>query len=112
MTDSLVAAAERFGVPTDESAGPGCMPGSQLWSRWPRHRLEVAHDVLDKIMALHEDAVVARNQHSSDWRAWSGDWVCEGRFDEVVGALGVYLTDGESAGRARQSLVANLGLGF
>ena len=112
MTDSLISAAERFGVPTDESAGPESMPGSHLWTRWPRHRLEVAHDVLDKIMSLHEDAVVARNEHSSEWRAWSGDWFMEGRFEDVVGALGVYLTDSESAGRRRDPLVANLGLRY
>jgi hypothetical protein len=112
MTDSLVAAAERLGVATDQSAGPETMPGVQLWQRWPRHRLELAHDVLDRIMSLHEDAVVVRNERSDEWRAWSGDWFHEGSFDEVVGALGLYLTDSERASRSRDPLVANLGLRF
>jgi hypothetical protein len=112
MNDSLVTAAERFGVPTEESAGPESMPGAQLWARWPRHRLEVAHDVLSRIMSLHDDVVVARNGSASEWRAWSGDWFYEGRFDEAVGALGLYLTNGEgAASRERHSLMANVRLG-
>jgi hypothetical protein len=110
MTDSLVVAAERLGVPTDQSAGPETMPGSQLWQRWPRHRLELAHDVLEKIMSLHEDAVVVRHERSNEWRAWVGDWFSEGSFDDVVGALGLHLTDGERASRSHDGLVANLGL--
>jgi len=110
MSDFLVAAAERLGIPTDNSAGPETMPGAQLWQRWPRHRLDVAHDVLDKIMALHEEAVVVRNERSGGWRAWSGDWFHEGSFDDVVGALGVYLTDSERVIRSRDSFVADLSL--
>jgi hypothetical protein len=113
MTDSLLAAAERLGVPTEESAGPETMPGGRLWARWPRHRLEVAHDVLNRIMSLHADAVMARNGSSNGWRAWSGDWFYEGEFDDTVGALGLHLTDdSESAGSSRDPLVANLRLGF
>jgi hypothetical protein len=115
MTDFLVAAAERLGVATEQSAGPETMPGAHLWQRWPRHRLEVAHDVLERIMALHEDAVVVRNERSNEWRAWSGDWFHEGNFEDCVGALGLHLTDGERAGASRGSrdpLMANLGLRF
>jgi hypothetical protein len=111
MNDSLIEAAARLGVPTDRSAGPETMPGHQLWARWPRNRVEVARDVLNRIMSLHDDVVVARNGSSDRWRAWYGDWFYEGDFEDAVGALGVYLTDSESTGGRRDSLMANVRLG-
>jgi hypothetical protein len=113
MTDLLLTAAERLGVPVDASAGPESMPGENLWTRWPRHRLEVAHDVLNCIMSLHADVVVARNGSPQGWRAWVGDWFYEGSFEDTVGALGMHLTDDrQRAGRGREPLVANLCLRF
>ena len=51
LNDPLLLAAERLGVPVAMSAGPDDAD-MQIWARWPRDRLEIAHDTLERVMEI------------------------------------------------------------
>ena len=53
--DPLILAAERLGVPVNASAGPDDAD-MQIWAHWPRDRLEIAHDTLERVMQLDDAA--------------------------------------------------------
>jgi hypothetical protein len=87
MTDPLLTAAQRLGVPTDMSAGPGAaVAGMAIWARWPRHRLEVAQDVLNQLSSDGEARVTPLGA-TPLWRAQRGDWTYIGRFEDAVTEL-------------------------
>lgn len=87
MTDPLLAAARRLGVPTDMSAGPGGgVAGKSIWARWPRHRLEVAQDVLNQLQDENDTSVTPISS-SPLWRAKRGEWTYIGRFEDAVTEL-------------------------
>ena len=87
MTDPLTCAARRLGIPTHRSAGPGHYPYGQIWATWPRHQLEVAHDVLDEVRVLEREAAVVPDHGSGKWRAHFRDWSYVGTFTDAVGML-------------------------
>lgn len=111
MTRLLAKAADQFGIPTEESAGPENMPGVQLWARWPRHHLEVAHDILNRIMTLHDDVEVSRLGTTGKWQALSADWTFEGDFEDAVAELALHLRGAGAPGRPpRASARMHLGV--
>jgi hypothetical protein len=92
MTDPLLSVAKRLGVPTDMSAGPGAtVAGVNIWARWPRHRLEVAQDVLNQLSEDGEARVTPIGA-SPLWRAQRGDWTYIGRFEDAVTHLAEHVT--------------------
>lgn len=94
MTDVLLAAARRLGVPTEISAGPGGgVPVFSVWARWPRHPHEVAQDVLNHVIRREVDASVTPVGGSPLWRARHGDWTYIGRFEDAVAQLANHVAD-------------------
>jgi hypothetical protein len=94
MTDLLLNAARRLGVPTDISAGPGNgLPGLSIWARWPRHPHEVAQDVLNQLTREEQDATVSPLGGTPLWRAKHGDWTHIGRFEDAVAQLALHVTE-------------------
>jgi hypothetical protein len=94
MTDLLVSAAKRLGVPTETSAGPGGGPPSfSIWARWPRHPHEIAQDVLNQIIRKEVDASVTPVGGSPLWRARHGQWTHIGRFEDAVAHLASHVVD-------------------
>lgn len=91
MSDKLFLAASRFEVPTEADAGPGGMPDVQIWSRWPRHRLEVGHELLGRVLALHPEADF-RAHGAGRWRASVGNWSHVGTFEDAVAFLALHLS--------------------
>ena len=91
MTDLLMDAARRMGVPTDVSAGPGHLQGLSIWARWPRHPNEVAQDVLNHLTQADDDASVTPLGGTPLWRARRGDWTHIGRFEEAVAQLALHV---------------------
>lgn len=108
-TDTLIVAAERFDVATEESAGPGGLPGVQIWSQWPKNRLEIAHDLLDRV--LSQDKSVAVVSVSPDqWRAQDDEssWSFTGTFEETIAALALHVAEDAQRkdGRPRRRTMA------
>ena len=94
MTDLLLNAARRLGVPTDISAGPGNgLPGLSIWARWPRHPHEVAQDVLNQLTQEEADATVSPLGGTPLWRARHGDWTHIGRFEDAVAQLALHVAE-------------------
>jgi hypothetical protein len=94
MTDLLLNAARRLGVPTDISAGPGNgLPGFAIWARWPRHPHEVAQDVLNELTRAELDATVSPLGGTPLWRARHGEWTHIGRFEEAVAQLALHVVE-------------------
>ena len=99
MTDLLVSAAKRLGVPVESSAGPGGSPPSlSVWARWPRHPYEIAQDVLNQIIRTELDASVTPLGGTPLWRARHGRWTHIGRFEDAVAHLASHVTDAPAAG--------------
>jgi hypothetical protein len=97
MTDLLVSAAKRLGVPTETSAGPGGGPPSlSIWARWPRHPHEIAQDVLNQIIRKEVDASVTPVGGSPLWRARHGRWTHIGRFEDAVAHLASHVVNTSS----------------
>lgn len=93
MTDPLLTAAKHLGVPTDMSAGPGgAVAGMHIWARWPRHRLEVAQDVLNRLGSYGEARVTPIGS-TPLWRAQRGEWTYIGRFEDAVTQLAMHVVD-------------------
>jgi hypothetical protein len=100
MTDLLLTAARRLGIPTEVSAGPsGGSPVFSVWARWPRHPHEIAQDVLNQIIRTEVDASVTPVGGSPLWRARHGHWTHIGRFEDAVAHLAEHVADptGEAA---------------
>jgi len=94
MTDLLLNAARRLGVPTDTSAGPGRgLPGLSIWARWPRHPHEVAQDVLNQLSQEEADATVTPLGGTPLWRARHGEWTHIGRFEDAVAQLALHVVE-------------------
>jgi hypothetical protein len=94
MTDLLLSAARRLGVPTDVSAGPGHgPPGLSIWARWPRHPHDVAQDVLNQLTRAARDATVSPLGGTPLWRARHGEWTHIGRFEEAVAQLALHVSE-------------------
>src|SRR4051794_14990901 len=75
MTDLLLSAAKRLGVPTETSVGPGGGPVTfSIWARWPRHPYEIAQDVLNAVIRTEVDASVTPVGGTPLWRARHGRW--------------------------------------
>jgi hypothetical protein len=88
MTELLLSAARRLGVPTETSAGPGGSPPTfSIWARWPRHPYEIAQDVLNAVMRVDVDATVSPIGGTPLWRARHGRWTHIGRFEDAVAHL-------------------------
>jgi hypothetical protein len=101
MTDLLLNAARRLGVPTDTSAGPGNgLPGLSIWARWPRHPYEVAQDVLNQLTREERDATVSPLRGTPLWRARHGDWTHIGRFEDAVAQLALHVTEHAQSSRS------------
>ena len=95
MTDLLLSAARRLGVPTETSAGPGGSPPTfSIWARWPRHPYEIAQDVLNAVMRADLDATVTPIGGTPLWRARHGRWTHIGRFEDAVAHLASHVADG------------------
>ena len=93
MTELLMDAARRMGVPTDVSAGPGNgLRGLSIWARWPRHPHEVAQDVLNQVTRSDDAASVTPLGGTPLWRARHGDWTHIGRFEDAVAHLALHCT--------------------
>ena len=94
MTDLLLDAARRFGVPTDVSAGPGNgLPGLSIWARWPRHPQEVAQDLLNHLTQADYAASVSPLAGTPLWRARCGEWTHIGRFEDAVAHLAQHVSE-------------------
>ena len=96
MQDPLMEAAERLGVATHSSAGPE--PGSlsgQLWARWPRDRLEIAHEALARAVVYDRQARVEPCRATANrWRASTPGWSYESDFVDAVAKLALHVIDG------------------
>jgi hypothetical protein len=103
MTDLLLTAARRLGVPTDISAGPGGLPGRNVWARWPRHPHDVAQDVLNQLTRAERDATVSPLHGTPLWRARHGDWTHIGRFEDAVAQLALHVVDERPDGYERSA---------
>jgi uncharacterized cupin superfamily protein len=95
INDPLIVAAERLGVPVDTSAGRNEPLDLQIWARWPRDRLEIAHDTLERVMELQDDTELALDGETGIWRARSGTWTFTGPFDEAVAMVALHVTADE-----------------
>jgi hypothetical protein len=94
MTDLLLSAAKRLGVPTETSAGPsGSPPSFSIWARWPRHPHEIAQDVLNAVTRTEADASVMPLGGTPLWRARHGRWTHIGRFEDAVAHLASHVVD-------------------
>jgi hypothetical protein len=94
MTDLLLSAAKRLGVPTETSAGPGGSPPSfSIWARWPRHPCEIAQDVLNAVTRTEADATVTAVGGTPLWRARHGRWTHIGRFEDAVAHLASHVAE-------------------
>jgi hypothetical protein len=93
--DPLIVAAERLGVPVDASAGRNGAEELQIWARWPRDRLEIAHDTLERVLELDEGTELALDGESGIWRARCGSWTFTGPFDEAVAMVALHVTADE-----------------
>lgn len=94
MTDLLLSAAKRLGVPTETSAGPGGSPPAfSIWARWPRHPYEIAQDVLNAVIRTEVDASVAPLGGTPLWRARHGRWTHIGRFEDAVAHLASHVIE-------------------
>ncbi len=88
MTDLLLSAAKRLGVPTETSAGSGGSPPSfSIWARWPRHPYEIAQDVLNAVIRSEVEASMTPVGGTPLWRARHGRWTHIGRFEDAVAHL-------------------------
>jgi hypothetical protein len=88
MTELLLAAARRLGVPTEVSAGPsGGGRIFNVWARWPRHPQEIAQDVLNHVIRTEVEASVTPVGGSPLWRARHRDWTHIARFEDAVAHL-------------------------
>jgi hypothetical protein len=95
MTDLLVTAAKRLGIPTETSAGPGGSPPSfSIWARWPRHPQEIAQDVLNHVIRSDVDASLTPVGGTPLWRARHGHWTHIGRFEDAVAHLASHVASG------------------
>jgi hypothetical protein len=98
MTDLLLSAAKRLGVPTEISAGPGGSAQSfSIWARWPRHPYEIAQDVLNQVIRTEVDASVTPVGGTPLWRARHGRWTHIGRFEDAVAHLASHIVDSPKA---------------
>ena len=94
MSDLLISAAKRFGVPTDSSMEPDeDNPNISAWARWPRHPYEIAQDVLNEVLRTEVEAMVAPLSGTPLWRARHGAWTHIGRFEEAVAHLASYCVE-------------------
>jgi hypothetical protein len=93
MTDLLLIAAKRLGVPTETSAGPGGPPSFSIWARWPRHPCEIAQDVLNAVSRTEADASVTPLGGTPLWRARHGRWTHIGRFEDAVAHLANHVAE-------------------
>jgi hypothetical protein len=93
MTDLLLSAAKRLGVPTETSAGPGGPPSFSIWARWPRHPCEIAQDVLNAVTRIEPDASVTALGGTPLWRARRGRWTHIGRFEDAVAHLANHVAE-------------------
>ncbi|MEJ1962456.1 MAG: hypothetical protein WDO56_13315 [Gammaproteobacteria bacterium] len=88
MTDLLLSAARRLGVPTETSAGAGVrVPAFSIWARCPRHPCEIAHDVLTEVVRADAEASLTPVGGTPLWRARHGEWTHIGRFEDAVAHL-------------------------
>jgi hypothetical protein len=87
MTELLLSAAKRLGVPTEVTAGPGSGSSFSIWARWPRHPYEIAQDVLNEIIRIELEATVTPVGGTPLWRARHGEWTHIGRFEDAVAHL-------------------------
>jgi uncharacterized cupin superfamily protein len=95
QTDPLILAAERLGVPVDASAGPPEEAGIKIWARWPRDRLEIAHDTLERVMQIEHGTDIALDGETGIWRARCGTWTFTGPFEEAVAMVALHVTADE-----------------
>jgi hypothetical protein len=94
MTDLLLSAAKRLGVPTETSAGPGGGPATfSIWARWPRHPNEIAQDVLNAVARTEADVNVTPVGGTPLWRARHGRWTHIGRFEDAVAHLAAHVVE-------------------
>jgi hypothetical protein len=102
MEDPLVVAAQRFGVRTHLSAGPGEGPsGRQVWACWPRSRLEIAHEALACIVLCDREAGIIPAGRANVWRAYAGGWSYEGDFVDAVATLALHVAEPRPPERTR-----------
>lgn len=93
-TDPLILAAERLGVPVNVSAGPD-EADVQIWARWPRDRLEIAHDTLERVLQIDDGTDLALDGETGIWRARCGAWTFTGPFEEAVAMVALHVTADE-----------------
>ncbi len=94
MTDLLLTAAKRLGVPAETSVGPGGGPVTfSIWARWPRHPYEIAQDVLNAVIRTEVDASVTPVGGTPLWRARHGRWTHIGRFEDAVAHLASHVAE-------------------
>lgn len=97
MTDLLLSAAKRLGVPTETNAGPGGPPAFSIWARWPRHPCEIAQDVLNAVIRSQPDVSVTPLGGTPLWRARHGRWTHIGRFEDAVAHLASHVAENPKA---------------
>jgi uncharacterized cupin superfamily protein len=93
-SDPLMLAAERLGVPVNVSAGPND-GNMRIWAHWPRDRLEIAHDTLERVMQIDDGTDIALDGETGIWRARCGTWTFTGPFDEAVAMVALHVTADE-----------------
>ncbi|MFO7275403.1 MAG: hypothetical protein DIU56_000100 [Pseudomonadota bacterium] len=98
MKDLLIVAAHRLGIPTDVGAGPGeGLPGNRIWARWPRDRRIIAHELLQRVLALDARATLTPAGASDQWCARCDEWSYTGRFEDAVARLAMRVTGPHSS---------------
>ena len=109
MTDLLVSAAKRLGIPTETSAGPGGSPPTfSIWARWPRHPQEIAQDVLNHVIRSDVNASLTPVGGTPLWRARHGHWTHIGRFEDAVAHLASHIASGHEGNVAETADVAHV----
>jgi len=112
MTELLMDAARRMGVPTDVSAGPGNgLRGLSIWARWPRHPHEVAQNVLNQVTQSDDAARVTPLGGTPLWRARRGEWTHIARFEDAAAPLALPCTQTPRMRRAGRSHAATASVG-
>jgi hypothetical protein len=93
--DPLIVAAERLGVPISSNADGENAADLQIWGHWPRDRIEIAHDTLERVMELDGEAELALDGETGIWRARCGTWTFTGPFDEAVAMVALHVAADE-----------------
>ena len=103
MTDLLLTAAKRLGIPTETSAGSGASPATfSIWARWPRHPREIAQDVLNAVCRAEGDASVSPSAARRSGAPAMRGWTHIGRFEDAVAHWPAHVAEHRNADEVKR----------